>query len=217
MSFDTSTQTQAQAEQNRKKKEKSEKQEKLEKQAILEQEEKKKQIRENEDKTEDVLHKLEDMLEEDLNSLDSRDMKLIKKAIEWWDITKEEIEDILNKIEEIESNEKVDKYLPKEFRITAEDYKQSLVNWVKRLQIITKLDTSLTILAKQINPESSMWLNLFSWYMAILDKNLVKIQENTIDTSDSLKNLEKKKNPPKKENLSLWERFVRFLREIFSN
>jgi hypothetical protein len=57
-----------------------------------------------------------------------------------------------------------------------------------------------------------MWLNLFTWYLAILDKNLVQIQENTIDVKDCLQKVEDKKHPPKK--LSFLEKIKEFFRGI---
>ncbi len=199
------------AEEERKKKEKSEKQKKEDQLKILEQEKRKKEARDKKE-SDDILNKLEDMLEE--WELSEQDLNTIKNIVEKADITEDEIEDILEKIEEIEKTEDVDKYLPQEFRITSEDYKQSLTDDIKRLQTITKLDAWLTILAQHIAPDASMGLNLFSWYMAILDKKLVMLQENTIDVKDSLKSIEEKKNPSKK--LSFWERFKAFLKEMFN-
>ena len=48
--------------------------------------------------------------------------------------------------------------------------------------------------------------------MIILDKNLVKVQENTIDVKQSLQEIENKKNPPKKK--SFWELIKDFFREM---
>lgn len=199
------------SEEEKKKKEKTEKQKKQEHLKIIEQEKIKKEAREKKE-SDDVLNKLEDMLEEWI--LSESDLSTIKNIVEKADISEEEIEDILEKIEEIEKTEDVDKYLPQEFRITSEDYKQSLSDDIKRLQTITKLDAWLTILAQHIAPDASMGLNLFSWYMAILDKKLIKIQENTIDVKDSLKTIEEKKYPNKK--LSFWEKLIKFLKEMFN-
>ena len=200
------------ADDEKKRKEKTEKQKKQEAQKILEQEKRKKEAREKNDKSKDneILSKLEDMLEE--WNLSSEDINKIKDIVDSSDVSDDEIENILEKIDEIENTEDVDKYLPQEFRITWEDYKQSLTDDIKRIQTITKLNTALTILVEHITPDSSMWMNLFSWYMAILDKKLITIQENTIDVKDCLQKVEDKKNPPKK--LSLWENIKEFFREM---
>jgi DNA repair exonuclease SbcCD ATPase subunit len=199
------------AEDEKKKKEKSEKEKKQESLKIEKQEKIKKEAREKKE-SDEILHKLEDMLEE--WNLSEKDLNTIKQIVENADITEEEVEEILEKIEEIEKTQDVDSYLPAEFRITSEDYKQSLTDDIKRIQTITKLDAWLAILAQHIAPDASMWLNLFSGYMAILDKKLVKIQENTIDVKDSLKNIEDKKHP--KPKLSLWTRFLNFVKEMFN-
>jgi hypothetical protein len=50
--------------------------------------------------------------------------------------------------------------------------------------------------------------------MVILDKKLVKVQENTIDVKDSLEQIEYKKHPKRK--LSLWEKIKLFFKEMIS-
>lgn len=196
------------AEEDKKKKEKSEKQKKQEAKKILEQEKRKKEAREKNDKSKDseILSKLEDMLDD--WSLSENDLNKIKEIVDNHDISDEEFENILEKIDEIENTEDVDSYLPQEFRITWEEYKQSLTDDIVRIKTITKLNTWLTILAQHIAPDSAMWINLFSWYMAILDKKLITIQENTIGVKDSLQKVEDKKHPPKK--LSFWEKIIKF-------
>jgi len=198
------------AEEEKKKKEKSEKQKKAEMQKIIEQEKKKKEAREKNDKSKDkeILNKLENMLEE--WNLSDDDLSKIKDIVKNVDISDDEIEEILEKIDEIEQTEDIDKYLPQEFRVSSEDYKQSITDDIKRLQTLTKLNTGLTILSEQINPDSSMWMNLFSGYMVLLDKKLITIQENNIDVKNSLQKVENKKFPPKK--LTFWESIIDFFK-----
>ena len=198
------------AEEEKKKKEKTEKEKKEEQIKIIEQEKIKNEAREKKENT-DVLKRLEEMLED--WELSQDEIKELKHMVENVDISQEQVEEILEKIEEIENIEDIDKYLPKEFRITTEEYKQSLTDDIVRLKTLTKLWTASTILAEQVNPDSSSWMNLFSWYMIILDKNLVKVQENTIDVKQSLQNIEEKKYPLKK--LSFWEKLKRFFKEMF--
>jgi hypothetical protein len=99
---------------------------------------------------------LEQLLDDENTNISIEDADLLKKVVEGAPISQEEIEEILEKIDEIENNDEVDKYIPQEFRITSEDYKQSLTDDIKRVKTITKLDTSLTILANHINPDSAM-------------------------------------------------------------
>lgn len=137
-----------------------------------------------------------------------------QKVVEWKDISEDEIKEIFEKIDEIEETKDVDKYLPDNLRISKEDYLNAVNNDIYRVQVITKLDSSLALLSNQINPDSAMWLNLFSWFLAVLDKNLVKIQENTIDVKDSLKSIDKKKWLYK-DNRTMWQKILDFLKEIF--
>ncbi len=197
------------AEEEKKKKEKSEKQKKQDTQKILEQEKIKKELREKKEDS-DVLHRLEEMLED--WELSQDEIKELKEMVDRVDISEDQIEEILEKIWEIEEIEDVDKYLPSEFRITSQEYKKSLTDDIVRIQTLTKLWSWLSILSNQINSDSWVWMNLFSWYMIILDKKLVKIQENTIDVKSSLQKIEDKKHPLKK--LSFWESVKDFFREI---
>ena len=198
-------------EEEKKKKEKSEKERKQEQAKILEQERIKKEAREQKENS-DILKRLEEMLED--WELSQDEIKELKQMVDEVDLSQKEIEEILEKIDEIEKTEDVDKYLPKEFRITAEDYKKSLTDDIKRIQTITKLNTWLQMLSEQINPDSGTWMNLFSGYMIILDKKLIKIQENTIDVKDSLEEIEEKKYPKKK--VSFWEMLKIFFKEMLS-
>jgi len=62
---------------------------------------------------------------------------------------------MFEKINQIEEIKNVDKYLPKEYRITQEQYLKAISDDIFRVQILTKLDYALTILVKQIIPDSS--------------------------------------------------------------
>jgi hypothetical protein len=48
--------------------------------------------------------------------------------------------------------------------------------------------------------------------MAVLDKNLIIIQENNIDIKNSLEKIEEVKNP--KKTLSLWEKITEFFKDL---
>lgn len=96
--------------------------------------------------------------------------------------------EIFEKIDEIEATHNVDTIFPKVYRITREEYLLALENPVSRLQLLTKIDTSLVFIYDSLNPHASMGiLDFFSGFMHILDKNLIKIQEHTIDIKRSLK------------------------------
>lgn len=194
-------------EEEKKKKKISEKEKTFEKKKKLDLNKNKEKFK-NFENSEKELNKLKILLEE--WKLDESTKQLIEKIVESDSISAEEIQEIFDKIDEIENDDNISKYLPQEFRITKDEYKKSLTSDIVRLQTLIKLSTALTILSNQINPDSSMWLNLFSGFIAVLDKNLIKIQENNIDIKNSLQKVENKKKPPKK--LTLWESIKEFFK-----
>ncbi len=204
------------SEQEKKKREKSEKEKKKEKMKILKEMKRKKEIQEI-NKTEEFLKKLKDLIVDESHKLADRTRDVIEKAISEDIITKEEIENILEKIEEIESTEDIDRYLQKEDRITSEEYKKALSDDEARVIVMKKLNNALTILYRYTNSGDLTWLNLFSWYLAILDRKLVMIQENHIDIKENLEEVENKVNPKLEEKLNFWQRFIKVFKEIFIN
>ena len=202
-------------ENEKKSREKSEKKLISERKKLLDQQKKKAEIREH-IKTDEALMKLHDLLDNHDIDLDIADVEHMKKALNWEELTHDDIEDILEKIDEIENTEDVDSYLPAEFRISKQEYHDALVNDIMRTQTITKIDTALGLLAQQASWSGmNMWLNIFSWYMAMLDKKLISIQENHIDMKDHLEEVEVAKNPRSPQQISLWEKIVTFLKELF--
>lgn len=139
-----------------------------------------------------------------------------KKILSWEEISNDEIKEMFKKINQIEEIKDVDKYLPKEYRITQEQYLKAISDDIFRIKILTKLDYALTILVKQIIPDSSSWLNLFSGFIWILDKNLVLIQENTIDIKTWLKRIDEKKFSEKTDNRNLWKKIIDFIKKTFN-
>lgn len=123
------------------------------------------------------------------------------------------IQEIFNKIDEIEDISDIDKYLPVDLRISKQDYASALEDPIFRVQTITKLESALVILAKQISPDTISGMNLFSWFLSVLDKNLVTIQENTIDVKENLKALDEEKIIDQR---NWWEKLVALFKEIFS-
>jgi hypothetical protein len=194
-------------EKKRKKLSQKEKKEVFEKQIKLKQT---KEKIEKQEKTEKELFKLKNLLEN--NNLDHKTKELIKKVCSSNDISENGIKEIFEKIEEIDKLENVSQYLPKDLRITKEEYQKSLTDDITRTKTLTKLNTSLVILSENINPDSSFGLNLFSGFITVLDKNLIKIQENHIDIRNSLQKIENKKN--KVQKLSLWQKIIIFFKKL---
>lgn len=161
--------------------------------------------------TEEKLQALKEMIQN--WEIDERTKKVLEKVIASADMNDEDIETIFRQIDEIENIENVDNYLPKEFRITKDEYKDALTNHISRIQVLTKIDVALTIIINQIKPFDWSMLNLFRWYLIALDKNLVRLQENHIDMKNILEAVDWKVD---NEKLSLWQRFVKFLRSLFN-
>lgn len=139
-----------------------------------------------------------------------------KKILVWEEISNDEIKEMFEKINQIEEIKDIDKYLPKEYRITQEQYLKAINDDIFMVQILTKLDYALTILVKQIVPDSSSWLNIFSSFIWILDKNLILIQENTIDIKIWLKKVDEQKSPKQNIKLSFRQKIINFIKELFN-
>lgn len=160
---------------------------------------------------ENDLHYLKDMINSWFVSQETA-----RKIIDWVQISNEEIKDIFDKINQIEEVKEIDKYLPREYRITQEQYFKAISDDIFRVQVLTKLDSALALLSKQIVPDRAMGLNLFSWFIWVLDKNLILIQENTIDIKTWLKKVDEQKSTKKDIKLSFWQKIINFIKELFN-
>ena len=158
---------------------------------------------------EDEMFKLKELIESGIITKD-----IAEKVVNNQDIDEDIIKEIFEKIDKMEEIKDIDKYIPNELRISKEDYSKSLTDDIFRVQTLTKLDTALTLIANKINPDSAMGLNLFSGFLTVLDKNLILVQENTIDVKDNLKEIDEKKFWKKEDNRRLWQKIIDFLKEI---
>ncbi len=191
-----------------KKKKKIDEKEKSEFQQKQVEHKKMKEYIETETETEENLHKLHDLVEEGVLTKEQAE-----HIADGEELTQDDVREIFDKIDEMEELKDVDKYLPAKLRITKDDYYRAMTDDIFRVQTLIKLDTALTIIWQQIVPDSSAWVNLFSWLLTMLDKNLVLLQENTIDVKQNLNEIHDKKFP--KPKLSLWSTFINFIRELF--
>lgn len=112
----------------------------------------------------------------------------INHLVEGKNLELSEVNEILSKIDEIINTEDIDNILPIPLRVTKEEYLDALENSISRNILIQKLDKALNHLHLLSNPFSGSILDLFSWLFFTLNKNLVKIQEITIDIKQSLEN-----------------------------
>ena len=176
------------AEQERQKREKT-KAEKLKIEEDFLRAKKSKEYVHEEEEVESDLQKLKNLLEEHII-----DDTLIEKVIAKTEIDHEDIEEIFEKIDEIEALENIDDYLPKDKRITKEEYAHATHDDAAARIVIQKIEWCLSVLAAQANP-GSLWgsINIFSGFLTILDKNLITIQEHHIDMKDSLTSAPKTK------------------------
>jgi len=138
-----------------------------------------------------------------------------KKIINGKEISNIEIKEIFDKIEEIEAISNIDNYLAKEYRVTKEEYLKAVSDNIYREEILTKIETSLMILSRQIIPNWASSINMFSWFIWILDKNLILIQENTIDLKKWLKELNKNSDIISIEENGLLKKFIKFIKKLF--
>lgn len=180
-------------EERKKQQQKSEEDLKKEQEAIIKMEKKKEVIHQEEEASND-LQKLRDLLEEHIV-----DDALVNKVIEWTEIDHEDIQEIFEKIDEIEQIENIDDYLPKNMRVTKQEYADATHDDTACAEVITKLEKSLTILSQNANPQVWGSINIFSGFLTMLDKNLITIQEHHIDMKDSLQ------GPQDRKSESIWE------------
>ena len=163
---------------------------KKEQERILKQQKQKEVLREEEAISDD-LSRLKDLLEKHVINDD-----LVKKVIDHWELDHEEVEEIFEKIDEIEAMENIDDYLPKDMRVTKEEYAAATHDDDALVIVEAKIHAALWALAQNANPNVGWSINIFSGFMTMLDKNLVTIQEHHIDMQDALS--------PNKKTKSLW-------------
>jgi hypothetical protein len=96
---------------------------------------------ETETETEENLHKLHDLVEEGVLTKEQAE-----HIADGEELTQDDVQEIFDKIDEMEDLKDVDKYLPAELRITKEDYSKAMTDDIFRVQTLTKLDTALTII-----------------------------------------------------------------------
>lgn len=152
------------------------------------------------------LESLEELVREWIISRESADKIRSSESI-----SRDEVEFIFDKIDEIDSVKDIDNYLPKDLRITKKEYIESLQSKVIRIKTLTKINMSLNFLSEQIPWNSSLSVNLFAWFLTVLDKNLTLIQENTIDIRDNLE----KMDVPNKLKISRRKRLIDFFSRFF--
>ena len=167
-------------EERKKHQKKSEEELKREQELILKMEKTKEIIREEENISND-LQTLKDLLEKHII-----DDTLVEKVLSKTEINHEDIQEIFEKIDAIEDIDGIDEYLSKDMRVTKDEYLKATQDEEEYSKVTIKIHNALSVLAQHINPQQSWWVNIFSGFLLMLDKNLVTIQEHHIDMKDSL-------------------------------
>lgn len=99
----------------------------------------------------------------------------------------EEIEAIFEKIDAIDRVPEIERILPKNLRLTKEEYVDALTDDAKRKEALQKIEGALTHLYEYGNPNGlSATLGVFFSGFMVLNKHLVLVQEHTIDIKRSL-------------------------------
>lgn len=97
-----------------------------------------------------------------------------------------EIELIFDKIAEIENIDTIDKILPAHLRLTKDEYIAAIADPKARAPALATLDVALQYLFESTNSQVHSPLDFFYSFFTMLNKNLVIVQENTIDIKRSL-------------------------------
>ena len=122
-----------------------------------------------------------------------------------------DIQEIFENIDKIEDIQDIDNYLPADLRITKNEYHQAMVDEVYRTQTLVKIKTALTVLSQQSWVSNQSWVNLFTGFLSLLDKNLVLIQEHNIDMKNNLEKIDNNKN---NTHTSIWKSIKDFFKEV---
>lgn len=138
-------------------------------------------------------------------------MEVAKTIVEWKEFNNVQIEEIMGKIDEIEGVENIDKILPKDLRITKEEYIKALEDSIFREKIVTKLNWALDYMY-QTSWDMNSWIINISSMITLLNESLVKVQDHTIDIKRSLEEIDTDKNP---EELNFSQKIMKFFKEIF--
>ncbi|MDR0860833.1 MAG: hypothetical protein LBO09_07895 [Candidatus Peribacteria bacterium] len=101
-------------------------------------------------------------------------------------LSKLDIQQLFDKLEEIEKADHIDEIIPKALRVTKKEYQQALQDPTKRGEVVQKLDQNLQIIHNQVSGGFSLHGNMFSTYTYLLSQKLTMIQENLIDLKQPL-------------------------------
>ena len=135
-------------------------------------------------KVKEEIDKLKDLINTWVLTRQSAESILTWEILNSW-----ELREILKKIDELSKIDSNRKILPKDFKITREEYLEAITNFDKKVILLWKIDEVLDFIYKNM---WGWWLtfNLFSFlsYNLILSKDTQKIQWNLIDIKNDIIN-----------------------------
>lgn len=117
-----------------------------------------------------------------------------KKINAWEVLTKDEINDMFEKIKQIENIKNIEDYIPKNLIVSKQEYTKAINDKEERKNVLKKLNNTLSIVADNITGTPVPAINIFANFIELLDKNLILIQENTIDLKNTLEKVDKHAN-----------------------
>lgn len=168
---------------NEKKKKDVEKINENENNEIVEFQKKQEKIREK-IKVKESLEKLKDLINAWILT-----KKRAQEILGWENINSNELLNIFEKIDQLEKIDKNKKILPKDFKITKQEYIEAISDFEKKSTLLKKIDNVLDYMY------SNMWwgwltFSLFSFlsYNLLISKKTQKIQENLIDIKNNVIN-----------------------------
>lgn len=97
-----------------------------------------------------------------------------------------DMEDVFEKLNEIESFEDIDSIVPKELRVSKNEYMQALKDPEKKKVVLAKFDKSLDIVANNFRGVSPFKRSVFTSYVNLLSKNMIDLQWKIIDLKRTL-------------------------------
>jgi hypothetical protein len=102
-------------------------------------------------------------------------------------ISPEEVAEIFAKIDEIENVPHIESILPERLRLTKDEYAQAIETPEARTNALSKLDQALQYLYDSHHADGFSPMSFFFSTFLMLSKNLVKVQEATIDIKRSFR------------------------------
>lgn len=97
-----------------------------------------------------------------------------------------DMKEVFEKLNEIENFEDIDSIVPKELRVSKNEYMQALKDPEKKKDVLAKFDKSLDIVANNFRWVSPFKRSIFTSYVWLLSKNMIDLQWKIIDIKRTL-------------------------------